>query len=357
MKFYGWLPTNRGKINFEFIKIPDVILPSHIYERSISSDGFFIRSKADFFNDFENLSSISKYQRNAKEVSFELLIQRDLIGYVKFSWNDGSIYSEFIIQKNGVVCFSNLSINMNSNDYDLNFIKRIVYTTVKIFVHGDAHHHQKIDITLPVIDNEFDENKISEGLLDYIKRIERNVKLNNECSKILKNEISYYESEGYLSYFSTFVILFPSRKVKKNYQLAQNVINSLKQIVNKRREKRNFGNSIITIILTFLGLFISINILLNGYDGDICIENLHKHRFLVLGWIAVGVILFYLNIFYCTLYSYIFYSNYEMFEILEYLKHAKFRDLNWKGKLIKLIPLFLFIILMYLLQYYLMYLI
>ena len=175
--------------------------------------------------------------------------------------------------------------------------------------------------------------------------------------KWLKNQLLLQESKGYLSYLKTFGLLFSSNRINKDIKKAENIIDSLKSIITKREIKEKYKDGFITALFTFLGLFISINILLNGFwfqkSNNILIY-LHKHsRFDFFIAIFVGILFGFTWYILCKSKAYLYYEHYEKFELLRFIKYSKKENLNIIGKFVKTIPLILFIISMYGLQYYL----
>lgn len=351
-RWYGWIPTNRGKINFYFVKPPSFLISQntskHQDKKNINYTNLDISYLSDSYGykKFLKLTHKSKVEYPATaNVSFVLnspQIDGDVeIVYEKFC----TLKSNFSIDSNGVVAFQNINYDIDSIENELQEIKTLLYVLVKTLVHGDAHHHQKIDIALPIMENEFNPKIVSSSLADYIKLAEKNTKSTNHCESLYRNENIVYEIDGYLSYFKSFMLLFDDAEVKKEYEFACSVVASLKSTVLKRKNKVDFINGIVAAVIAFTGLFISMNILLNGFwlpkCNDItCYLSFHNRFYYLLGSFIVVMIVF-LKYTKCKFVSYVYYHWYEFFEFTRLIKNARFRDLNLEGKLIKLTPFYL----------------
>jgi len=358
--FYGWIPTNKGELEYSYISIPDLVKKDIKNYRKNSNEIFVYFNIDPLVDDFYVFKAFSKQRKNFVPKNAKILIKKDFTGWIEISYGKNENYfeykSKFKIYKNGVIKFLGIETNNNISD-NINTIKQIMFNLVKLFVHGDIHHHQKIDIFLPIIDSKFDPMKVAIYMTNSIKLIENTVKQNNNCESYLKNRVFMYEVEGFIAYFETFTLLFPSKKINKQLQLAKNVSYSLKSILKKREEEQKYKSYFITILITFLGLFISINILLNGFwppqSNDIK-TLLNKYSRIDAVIISFLIILFsYIIHIKCNLKSYLFYKHYKTFEVLRFIKYAQKKHLNLKGNLIKATPLILLTIGMYVLQYYL----
>lgn len=353
--FYGWIPTNKDRLEYSYISYPKEIR-KNILEYS-NKDAFFISLSIDsLVDDFYNLRDISRNNKIFINKYAEVTINRNFIRYIKIFYNDIESYSNFKIYRNGIVHFLDFKTNTEQN-YS-NTIHQIMFNLTKLFVHGDIHHHQKIDISLPITYNKFNPMKIAISLLNAIKLMESTVKKNNNCESDLKNKNFIYEMDGYLAYLDTFSILFPSKNIIKQVNLAKNISTSLKSIIAKREEKKKEKNYFFTILFTFIGFFISTNILLNGFwfqksnDLAIYLHSFSREIFSIYSFLILLISYFYYL--QCKFRSYLYYHFYDFFEKLRVIKYAKKSDLNLKGNLLKSFPLLLFIVVMYLLLYYLM---
>ncbi len=351
--WFGWIPTNRGKINFSFISHNNIQAISKNFKSKITNQQITIQdldistiSDSYKFQQYKKINKQNIYDEITSFANIKITDGDIFKGSIEIFNEDIKIKSDFIINSNGKIEFSGYI----SNKFDLlnNFekeIQTVMYIIVKTIVHGDSHHHQKIDIALPITSNEFDIEIISESFVDYIKLVEKNIKNQKECHSNLRNEILVYEINGYISYLKTFLILFDTdKKLENNLKYAENILISLKSTVEKRKTKWNYNNSIFTAIITFLGLFISINILMNGFwiqekNDVINIFQNNYSRFEIMGWSFISILFSFYFYIYCTLNSKLYYNFYDGFELVNFIKNASYKKLNWLGKTIKSVPL------------------
>lgn len=364
-KWYGWIPTNRGKISFEFINVPDFLQNKNSkidikkYSIEIKNIDVSYLSDSYVFRKFINKSNIKPIEQTAiANLDFQK-IENAIKGNVEICYKDfTNIKANFNIKTNGEIEFKNLEIETKVEDDILIEIKKLLYVLTKTIVHGDAHHHQKIDIALPIMEKEFNPKIVSESLLDYIKLAEKNTKNTKDCNSLFRNDNIAYEIDGYLAYFKSFTLLFDKdEEVKKDFEFATSVVSSLKSTVQKRKNKTDFYNGLYTAFFTFLGILISINILLNGFwkEENNIVEFLSSAKRTSAFYISLSTVLA-LFFFYtrCKLQSLIYYKYYEKFEIMKFIKYSDFNDLSLLGKGIKGLPvLFIFIPLIYFLIIYL----
>lgn len=351
VKWYGWIPTNRGKINFNFIEFPENLKSNNVTKDYHGNKIIYKGINVSYLSDSHTLRKYFFLQNECSvsaNIEFEYR-SNQILGSIEIIYKDFcSLRSKFVCELNGVVEFENIFYDIDSIQNEVQEIKSLLYVLVKTIIHGDAHHHQKIDVALPIIDNKFNPSEVSSSLLDYIKLAERNVKKTNDCSSLIRNENLVYEINGYMSYFKSFVLLFEDDVVKKDFEFAQNVVESLKSTVAKRKNKADYEGNIKTAIITFFGLFISINILLNGFwkaDNNSIISafsSWDRITFL-FGSFFLILYLFYQYIS-CKIHSYLYYYQYNFYEFSNLIRNAKFFDLNWKGKLYKIFPILLIVI-------------
>ena len=376
--WYGWIPTNRGKINFDFIS-------PHSSSKSKKTRIEESRNKKIYKNlDFSYLSDnnkfvtkylkyLSKKPKNIIElflkadVEFELKSAKIIEGQVKIYFEDSgidySLKSKFFIHLNGVIHFNNINIeNIEENHIyeNIDIIKAIFYIVIKSIVHGDAHHHQKIDIALPVIDNDFDPKIVSNSMLDYIKLVEKNIKDEkfNKCEWDLNIKHGLYSLKGYLSYLKSFTLLFDEKEIKKDYEFGCSVVSSLENIVSRKESRINYINGIRISLISFIGLFISLNILLNGFwykkYNDIVQIFTYFSRIDFM-WISLIILMFIFYPYYkCKLHNILFRKLYDFFEPIFILKNIKLEDLNFIGKILKIVFI-AFLILMVIVGTYLLF--
>ena len=353
LNWYGWIPTNKGKISFEFINVPDFLQNknSKIDRKndSIKIENIDVSYLSDsyIFRNFINKSKIKQTEQTATANLNFKKSENNIQGNIEICYKDFTdIKANFNIKSNGEIEFKEFEIEIVIENDILVEIKKLLYVLVKTIVHGDAHHHQKIDIALPIIDKEFKAEVVSESLLDYIKLAEKNTKNTKNCNSLFRNENIVYEIDGYLAYFKSFTLLFENEKIKKDFEFATSVVSSLKSTVQKRRNKTDFYNGLYTAFFTFLGILISINILLNGFwkieQNDIVefLSDISRMNTFYISLVFVLVLFF--SYTKCKLQSLIYYKYYEIFEVLKFIKHSSYSDLSILGKIIKFSPILLF---------------
>lgn len=353
-KWYGWIPTNRGKINFDFIGLPKNLKSQNVTKHYADNKIKFTNLDVSYLSDSYTYR-FRYYPLKVEHVAIANLefehSSNKIQGNVEIIYKDFcKLSSKFICELNGIVEFENISYERYSDlDSDLDSIedvlqeiKSLLYVLVKTVIHGDAHHHQKIDVALPIINDKFNPTEVSSSLLDYIKLVERNVKNLNDCASFFRNENLVFEINGYLSYFKSFTLLFEDEAIKKNYDFAQSVAESLKSTVAKRKNKAEYESNIKTAIITFIGLFISTNLLVNGFwptNNNITDYLEGENRLVYLGVSAILILYLFYKYISCKLSSYLHHSKYDFFEFSSLIKNADFSRLNTIGKVYRLSPL------------------
>lgn len=351
----GWIPTNKGEIDFNYIELPDFIKSQKnvSYQASLKKRTYEyldVSYLSDSYRYKQYLKKNTKKQTETKinaDISFEKHTN-NIGGKIKITYVDFiTIESDFVINPNGVIEFYTFEVSTNIQDF-VKEIKTLIYVLVKTIVHGDAHHHQKIDIALDIVEGKFDAKVVSKSFLNYIKLAEKNTKKTNNCESILRNENIVYEIEGYMTYFESFKELFEDAQIEKDIKFAKNVMNSLKNTVAKRRNKEVFSSSIITTTIAFFGILISTNILFNGFwtpqcNDIICFFSEQNRYYYFVGTFALILASFFMVV-NCKLKSHIYYYHYERFEFLRLLRNSNFKNLNWYGKSLKMIPLVLILV-------------
>ena len=344
--WYGWIPTNLGKIVFGFIDERNLGFLSKRYEFKKGNDEISINlfdihfiSDTSFFNKLISFSTREHYS-NAS-----ILIQNksnNLDGIIKLFYKDTIFEVSFNIEINGKAKFKLEKIdnfqNINNTDKVSYEIKQIIYVILKSIIHGDNHHHQKIDTILRITENSFDAEKILDYMLLHLKTIERNVKMSKEkCSYRLKHNITLDEVNGYISYMNTFVILFGNDRMKEKLKIANNIKNSLNANVSRKEKKHNFTNTFETTLLTICALIIATNILINttfdfGHlgleDVNMSINTTLKHlnlkeininRFYIFIATIIFWFLVYAFVILCDFKSWLFVYHYRPYRFLQIL--------------------------------------
>ncbi len=349
-KWYGWIPTNLGKVKFEFIdeeylkkqfktakiqKVKEQLTISHADISYISDSPWFAKL---FFWRKEYFSELDLTVKKKAE---------DFTGAMKILYKDSiEFFAEFFICSNGEVEFTLKQINNpESIEYVpfLESIKQIFYVVLKSIIHGDSHHHQKIDIAINITHDRFDEKKILDDMLFYLKTIEKNIKHIKNDSIRLKQSVLLDEVEGYLSYIETFVLLFEqkeSSKLEKKKKIAQNIKKSLQATINKREKKHQSKEHFKTVLLTIAALFIATNILINSfYDSkevlSIYVNNFSRNELFVYSFVFWFVV--YFGFMYKSAKSFLYYNCYGCYKFLRNIIVALLG-------IVKIILIFLFLV-------------
>ena len=329
--WYGWIPTNLGKIVFDFIDGKNLSFLSKKYkfkkennEITISLFDIYFISGTSFFNRLFYFFKNKEYYSNAN-----ILIQNkisSLDGSIKFFYKDTITFEvSFSVETNGKAKFKLEKIDNPHNIYIDNIsyeIKQIIYVILKGIIHGDNHYHQKIDTVLKITEDSFDTEKILDyNMLLHLKMIERNIKMSKEkCSYRLKQNITVDEVNGYISYIKTFVVLFGNDYMKEKLKIANNIKDSLNANISRREKKFNYIDKNKTILLTIFALIIATNILFNStFDFKHPTLNIGD-RFIVFVYTIIFWFLIYMDVISCNLESSFSISHYRSYRFLKALK-------------------------------------
>ena len=330
-KWYGWIPTNLGKINFDFIdeenikiNYPDakfyknnnnnIVLISNIKLKNISDSTFF------------SLNLLQKEHYSSLKISL-INYSNTIRGKISIVYsNTIKIGVEFTLQSTGEVEFGFTSIDTIDEHIDyisiIDSIKQIVFIILKSIVHGDGHHHQKIDTAIKITNNNFQPITIVDSMLLHIKQIERNSKLLKNRSSLLKQNIVIDEVKGYISYIKTFKTLFDTVSDDK-IRIAENIKESLEAIVRKRIKRDDIKSNFKVTLLTIMAMFIATNIFINSIYSNA--EELEKtflfdftryDLFVYSAMFWIGI--YFLSIWY-NLKNYIFYNFYSTYRFFRNL--------------------------------------
>lgn len=349
--FYGWIPTNKGKLEIDFIGRQKFLNHYIINENNVEQNDYIYKVEVNlnFMNDAFLFNAYSKNPIEYVETIAKLNIKKDLTGNITYSNSNDEIEVSFKIENNGKIEFDNYK--QNDDNFDSKSIQQSMFVLAKLFIHRDNHHHQKIDTALRVYDT-FDELKISNDILSHIKILENNVKRNNKCESQLKNYNALEEAKGYIAYLKTFKVLFEKEKnLKKILKISKNILLSMKSNIKKRKNKANNIQGLYSALFTFIGLFITINLLFNGFYKNIDIS-IYVNRVDILIYTFLTILFLFFMYIRCKLHAFIYYRFYEVFDILFFVKYSKLENLNYKGKAIKFIPIF--ILMTIIIPYYIM---
>lgn len=350
-KWSGWIPTNLGELQFEYITQEQnqknfPILKFDISEKkdeiSITLDA---RKLSDSIKYYEILTKKSKWKEIQAKVSYLKIIQKDkhFEGNIVLKYSMVSVSATFVVSLNGMVEFSNLSYtdtNVLKDDIIDNH-RLALYILLKSVIHGDNHHHQKIDVALKVTVGDFKPEIILHNLLIHIKSIERNIKRLSKCSTKLAAQQAYHELEGYISYCKAFYEIFDIQGIetpvypKYQYNNLENIKNSAKAKIDKIDKENTFTKNFFTTLITLSALFIAINILNKPLDKEL----FHVNKFLYFLPFSLLII-----VEGCYIIHWLRSKFYEDYETIKHLIHVDTRMLSTRGninqKIILILPVF-----------------
>lgn len=346
-KWYGWIPTNLGELQFEYITQEQNQKTFPILSFQSNDD----KNEIDIKIDTTKLSdSIKHHEILIKDSPWEELQakvayihikrqEKKFEGRIELDFLEVVMSATFLIELNGQVEFSNLeySIVHPIENFDIDFHRLALYILVKSIIHGDNHHHQKIDVALKITIEQFDPNVILRNLLIHIKGIERNIKRLTGCSTKLAAQQAYHELEGYISYCKTFYEIFVNDdEEKKNpnklYKNLESIKNSAKAKIDKIDKENTFTKSFFTTFLALIALFIAVNILNKPLSGELFHE--HKSFYFLPIFLLLIVEWCYIDHLFRT-------KMYDDYELIKYLIYVDTAKLNTRGNINQKIILFL----------------
>jgi len=359
LRWYAWIPTNLGILNYDFITEKQIFssFGKNIINSSDNNTKRFCNLTLNNFQD-----SLPSYLTNfiGKEIIpigcitiSDLL--KNFVGNVRITYtNYFSIDFNYKLNVDGKIsifdpCFSySNKIKYISEDI-LETLAQICYMIIKQTVHGDNHHHQKIDYILKVNRDIFPADKTICTFGKHIKNVERDVKSLNTCTGHLKAINAIEEIKGYISYAKTFaelnksIISDSSKTLMTNME---NVVTSLEATVTKKDNHFKYLDNAKTTLLSIFALIISLSlfgfkILMDNHDEKIPIGNLNTIFTFTWYDIVFYITFFGLFVFYwlrrCYINSYIFYNRYSWYESYKFLSWLSPKDSSFKHILLKLI--------------------
>jgi uncharacterized protein YfcZ (UPF0381/DUF406 family) len=319
-KWFFWIPTNLGELQYSLILKNLGIEPKNKKELRIENlDLYYLTDTLE-----PKKSETPKGLFEIKELS------KSFVGSLKINYpKELEISLKFKIFKNGKTELSYISIK---SDVELQANRKEIIqacsTVIKNIVHGNNHHHQKIDTIISVQKSLFNEEQVLKDLILHVKNVESDVKNIKYNFRKAKNYVE--EMKGFLSYIKTFILVFKIHEDLSNKYIgiAESLISSIEAQSNKKEFSVNigyqFGVSILTLIIIF-------NIFLEF------------HCYQISPFFYVPTILFlYMYFLKHHIIASLFYRQYEEYEkILNLLKlqdsKKVYKRLNWKQKIIKFI--------------------
>ena len=285
----AWIPTNLGKLQKNLILTSEynkVKEKKEFYlmssKRFDASDTIIPKNKkkqislyTDFTIDFDKVNwtftlKIYEKKRNILQNIYQKIKKRDF----KDIWKAFSFVKVYLIEaegdihQNGMTYFKFNNYMENGNFQN---ISNTIFTYVKQRVHQDLHHQEKIDNVIPVClkDENIHLNTIN-ALITKIKSIEIDAKRTyrdaNDWSYVRDIENLYWDAKGFCAYAEAFSKLFRKEleNNKENILTAKPIIESLNALREKIKVEQQNRTTMATIIVSMIGLFISLNIVMQN---------------------------------------------------------------------------------------------
>jgi len=337
---YGWIPTNLGELQFGFISTHDNTTTFPIWTSPLLSSDGVQTIEVDPSNLTDTLEKKYRLSCQEDEEEEELLPKNVIVniknnttsfdGTIELIYDDAKASASFRIQLNGKVEFSNYLLESKKVlgvQWDTK--AKVFFIFLKSIIHGDNHHHQKIDTALILTQGNFDANQILRNLLIHTKTIERNIKRLNGCSAKIEAILSYHELEGFVSYSKSFYTIFKNEigdDVKILYDNLDNVKSSAKAKVDRFERDSLIKKNVLTTLVTLSALFVSISILNKGvsflsYNATIAYFLIPVALFVIIEW--------------CTIVFILKKIRHPQYELVKYLRYYPYKKLCWRGKLNK----------------------
>lgn len=348
LTWHCWVPTNLGELSFNFITL------NQIKKRFTNSAKYSNRFGTKVFFDLDlsfiadTLDVFGIASRDRSESPFSVIYINDngdnFSGKLSIFYKDTlKIISQYKVCRDGKVEIENLKYKIlseeldfpdNPNDELFDTFAQISYMIIKNTLHGDNHHHQKIDYVLEVQRGSFSACGILKTFGRHIKNVENDIKHISTCTGHLKAKNSSEEVKGYISYAKTFVKLYKDeidRDCKNQICFLQNISDSLNANVKVKNNNHTYLDSFITMFLTFFALLVSSSILIaNIYYHKIEPKKQTGNNFSNFVYeniepiiIFLPLLIFVVVIFLkkCQIASWIFYKHYKLYEI--------YKNISW----------------------------
>ncbi len=273
LKWYSWIPTNLGILDYKFITYTQM---SSNFGKNIKISKDKNENTLRYWNlDLKNFKdSLISYLTVSKgkeitpigTISFQSISDEILRGIVSINFpNSFRISFYYELEMNGKVCIHTPSFQSNQIKYIdksyLNIFAQITYMIIKQSLHGDSHHHQKIDYVLKVQENTFPVDTIIYTFAKHIKNVERDIKSLDTCVGHLKALNAIEEIRGYISYSNTFYELNKDKMNSNSKILVKNmgnVVISLEATVAKKHNHFTYLDTAKTTLLTIFTIIISL---------------------------------------------------------------------------------------------------
>lgn len=354
--WYGWIPTNVGKLNFKFVGLHKDIQENDHDEIIVTDNTFRISNFSTKFISDTYAKAPKLFKKIfLPKIENEIFSKADIFlkerkqcftGGISLKYKDTDyiISANVIIGKNGKTKIYNLVHsgtldleleNFNNIDEFDDHIAQVFFVILKTIVHGDHHHHQKIDVAIKVSKNKFDYHKIMNDLMTQVKRIEYDIKSITRCGNELKIQNAIEEMNGYKSYIKTFGQIFikPTEEEVYNSKISilDNIILSLKSSVNKHINKMTIKDKIYTSFVTYLALIVSLSILYMSTLSDYKLQVDYHAYFIALLFLFtyMGQHLS------CRVKSIVFHKYYFLTEYIYHLEYSENEDLTKTDKFSK----------------------
>lgn len=177
-----------------------------------------------------------------------------------------------IIQKDiiNLSCVSLSDIQTLFNT-DMHYIVQSLYTVIKRLIHGDNHHHHKLDTIIPVLEGSFNPKSIYHSMANRLKEIEVTIREGN--THTAQDDAS--KAKGLKSYISTFICLFLKNEKDALLCPIQSVEESIVATSQRHKQRKKCKEIIIDHIKATVPWILSALILLNGLA--IFISSNQKH--------------------------------------------------------------------------------
>ena len=366
LQWYNWIPTNLGILDYNFITKTQMCVNfgKDVKDSDNSKDSkefrFWNLNLKNFQDSLPSYLTISKTRETTGigTISFIPSPNQTLQGLVTINYPKKFFIScEYNLEINGKVCIFNPSFgDFNQIKYIdtalLHTLIQMMYMILKQSLHGDSHHHQKIDYVLEVQQDIFPINSIIYTFAKHIKNVEKDIKSLDTCIGHLKAINAIEEVHGYVSYANTFYELNKddiSPRSKTLVKNMKNVVISLEATVAKKNNHFTYLDIAKTTFLTIFALILSLSLfLLKTFKDNIEITHDTKKiealdTILSIPWLTLlgFVIILGLAIFYwlrkCYIKSYIFYKFYTLYEHYTYISWISLKDASFKYYILKIV--------------------